>query len=77
MNRSDLHKLIKEILNELSSTGTGASFTPGAGAQYATPKAFGRTGENRGTKLLKKLGYVRMERPKRPSHTKLVDYLEQ
>ena len=31
---------IKGLNKEKSTTGTGASFTPGTGAQYATPKAF-------------------------------------
>ena len=31
---------IKGLKKEMSTTGTGASFTPGTGAQYATPKAF-------------------------------------
>jgi hypothetical protein len=37
-----LDKCIKEleIVKEISSTGGGASFTPGVGEQYATPKAF-------------------------------------
>ena len=32
-----LREYIKEQLSEVSTTGTGASFTPGTGAQYATP----------------------------------------
>ena len=31
---------IKGLKKEMSTTGTGASFAPGTGAQYATPKAF-------------------------------------
>ena len=31
---------IKGLNKEMSTTGTGASFTPGTGAQYATPRAF-------------------------------------
>lgn len=31
---------IKDTTNEMSTTGTGASFTSGKGAQYASPKAF-------------------------------------
>jgi len=38
--------------NEASMTGTGASFTPGTGAGYATPKAFGDN------KRKKKKGYM-------------------
>jgi len=31
---------LKGLKKEMSTTGTGASFTPGNGAQYSTPKAF-------------------------------------
>jgi len=34
--REELNKAVKEI----STTGTGAGFTPGEGGQYSTPKAF-------------------------------------
>ena len=43
MKVSELRIIVKEVLEELqeiSATGTGASFTPGVGAQYATPYAF-------------------------------------
>jgi hypothetical protein len=76
MNKLDLQNLIREILSELSSTGTGATFSPGTGEQYATPKAFGNIGVNRGTKSTQKLGFKKVQRPKRPSHTKLADYLQ-
>ena len=38
--------------DEASMTGTGASFTPGTGAAYATPKAFGNN------KNKKRKGYM-------------------
>ena len=38
--------------DEASTTGTGASFTPGTGAAYATPKAFGNN------KNKKRKGYM-------------------
>ena len=34
---------VKGLKKEMSTTGTGASFTPGTGGQYATPKAFGKS----------------------------------
>lgn len=34
--REEINKAVKEI----STTGTGAGFTPGQGGQYSTPKAF-------------------------------------
>lgn len=78
MKRKELVKLVKEILDEISATGTGASFSPGVGAQYATPFAFSKskTAKNRATKYQEKLGYKKVERPKRPSSTKLIDYLQ-
>ena len=77
MKRSDLIKLVKEVIQELDEANVtnvgGASFTPGDGAQYATPRAFGKG--TRAKKTLKKLGYKQVSRPKRPSHTKGFDYL--
>ena len=77
MKRSDLFKLVKEVMQELDEANVtnvgGASFTPGSGAQYATPKAFGKG--TRAKKTLTKLGYKQVSRPKRPSHTKAFDYL--
>ena len=37
---SKLREIIAKKLKETSATGTGASFSPGTGAQYATPNAF-------------------------------------
>lgn len=77
MKRSELVKLVKEVMQELDEANVtnvgGASFTPGDGAQYATPRAFGRG--TRAKKTLTKLGYKQVSRPKRPSHTKGFDYL--
>ena len=60
MKRSELRKLVREVMLELDEanvTGGSATFTPGQGAQYATPNAFGKSSKgNRATKLLKKLG---------------------
>ena len=81
MKISQLRELVKEILqelNELSATGTGATFTPGVGAQYATPYAFGKKGKkNRATKYGEKLGYKTVKQKKRPYNTKLYDYLDE
>lgn len=79
MKRSKLIELVREVMQELDEanvTGGSATFTPGTGAQYATPNAFSKSNKkNRATKLLKKLGWKGQERPKRPSHTKGFDYL--
>lgn len=62
MKASKLREMVMEVLHELneqSSTGTGASFSPGQGAQYATPAAFTnrKKGSKRAEDLGKKLGY--------------------
>lgn len=75
MKLSEFKALLKEVLKEANVTGTGASFSPGQGEQYATPAAFGNA--KRAKKTLTQDGYKEIKRPKRPSHTKLFDYLEQ
>lgn len=78
MKYSELKNIVEEVLTELSATGTGASFTPGVGPQTATPFAFAKKGQkNRATKFLEKLGYKTVKLPKRPYHTKLIDYLDE
>ena len=81
MTVKELKKLIKEVLleiNEISVTGTGASFTPGVGAQYATPYAFTKgKAKNRATKYLEKLGFKTVKMKKRPYNTKMFDYLDE
>ena len=78
MKKFELVELIRDTLKEISSTGTGASFTSGAGMQYATPYAFGKgKKDNKATNYIKKFGFTKVQRPKRPSHTKLVDYLDE
>ena len=77
MKKSELISLVREVMQELDEANItnsgGASFTPGTGAQYATPNAFGKG--TRARKTLTKLGWKKQERPKRPSHTKGFDYL--
>ena len=49
-----------EMTSEISTTGGGAgaaSFTPGTGAQYATPFAFRKKGQKADDKAYKELGY--------------------
>ena len=80
MKKSELVTLVREVIQELDEANVtnvgGASFTPGDGAQYATPNAFSKSKRtNRATKLLKNLGWKKQQRPKRPSHTKGFDYL--
>jgi len=79
MKKSEVIKAIQEVLQEMSTTGGGASFTPGSGEQYATPFAFSKKGQgkNAATKQGERLGFKTVERPKRPSHTKMFDYLDE
>ena len=81
MKKSDIHKIIKEVLEEMSMTGGGggaapvgggATFTPGQGEQYAVPL---RTTKKKGvTKETKDSGYKEVQRPKHPSHTDMWDF---
>ena len=77
MTRSELISLVREVMSELDEanvTGGTATFTPGTGAQYATPFAFGK--DKRATKALKRIGYKNVKKKKRPYSTKLIDYLQ-
>lgn len=61
MKKSEIVSLVREVMQELDEANVtnvgGASFTPGAGEQYATPHAFGKTASPRAKKILKKQGY--------------------
>lgn len=62
-----LKELVREQLTEMSTTG--------AVGAYQTPFAFSKgKKDNRAVKTMKSFGYSTVERPKRPSSTKLVDY---
>lgn len=71
MKRSEVLKAIQEVLEEMSTSA-------GAGA-YSTPNAFAKKGQgkNAATKATEKLGYKTVERPERPSRTKMFDYLDE
>ena len=59
-----------EITSEISTTGGGAgaaSFTPGTGAQYATPFAFRKKGQKADDKAYKELGYKAVKENESPS----------
>lgn len=82
MKISQLKELVREIMheiNEISATNAGgASFTPGTGAQYATPNAFSKNSKkNNATKYGEKLGYKVVKNKKRPYNTKMFDYLDE
>jgi len=63
-----LKNIIRKQLEEESATGTGASFTAGAGENYATPNAFNPNTNAKGTKNIYyyKLGFkpVKTTKPK-------------
>ena len=77
MKKSELIRLVKEVMQEISEANVtnvgGSSFNAGAGEQFATPKAFGKG--IKAKKTLTKLGWKQQTRPKRPSHTKGFDFL--
>ena len=77
MTRTALKELVREVMQELEEANAtnsgGATFTAGDGAQFASPKAFGKA--TRAKKTLTKLGFKQVSRPKRPSHTKGFDSL--
>jgi len=58
-NKEKIKELIQKQLKEISATGTGASFTAGAGANYATPYAFNPNKKAKGAKNIYyyKLGF--------------------
>jgi len=58
-NKEKIKELIQKQLKEISATGTGASFTAGAGANYATPYAFNPNKKAEGAKNIYyyKLGF--------------------
>lgn len=71
MKRSEIVRAVQEVLQEMNVTG--------AVGGYLTPKAFSKKGQgkNTATKAAEKLGFKTVERPKRPSHTKMFDYLDE
>ncbi len=57
--KEKIKELIQNRLKEMSATGTGASFTAGTGANYATPYAFNPNKKAKGAKNIYyyKLGF--------------------
>ncbi len=55
-----IREIVRKVLKEMSATGTGASFTPGTGENYATPFAFNPNKKAKGSVYnyyVKKLGF--------------------
>jgi hypothetical protein len=88
MEHSKLRERIKNILKEMSMSGggtAGAAFSAGDGMNYATPKAFKKTGNigpgPKATKngvednyYVKKFGFKPVDRKKLAKQSKAVDY---
>ena len=78
-SKSNLDKL-KEIalkkLKEMSATGTGTSFTPGEGVNYATPFAFNPNKKAKGAKNIYyyKLGFKPVDAEKLHKASKAIDH---
>ena len=79
MKKSEVIKAVQEVLQEMSITGGGASFSPGSGEQYATPFAFSKKGQgkNAATKQGERLGLKTVKMKKRPYDTKGFSYLDE
>lgn len=73
MNKRDLVNLVKEVIQEISATGTQATSMPGSGEQTATPI---RVGKSKALKTSNKLGFKTVNKKKKPYSTKLFDYLQ-
>ena len=79
MKRSKLLEIIKEVLSEDGAVGNVTGAMDGGMGSPKTPRAFAKKGqgENTATKVMKKDGFKTVQRPKRPSHTKMFDYLDE
>ena len=70
MKRSKLVKVVREVIEEMSTTAGVAG--------YQTPFAFSKGNKkNRATKKMEKLGYKVVKQKKRPYNTKMFDYLDE
>ena len=73
MKRSKLLEIIKEVLEEEGNV-TGAVGPIAIPAMFAKPGQ----GDNKATKMMKKtFGYTAAPRPKHPSESKLISYLDE
>jgi len=71
-----IRKIIKQSLKEMSITGGTAHFTPGSGANYATPHAFNPNKKANGAQNIYyyKLGFKPVNRKKLRQKSKMFDY---
>ena len=80
MKKSHLIQIIREVLSE--QEGGMGNVTGAMNGGYGPPKvtkAFAKPGQgkNVATKTGEKLGFKTVERPKRPSNTKMFTYLDE
>jgi hypothetical protein len=71
-----IREIVKKVLKEMSATGTGAFFTPGTGANYATPNAFNPNKKAKGTAhnyYVEKLGFKPVDSEKLHKQAKGID----
>jgi hypothetical protein len=75
MDNKRIREMVRKVLKEMSMTGGSATFTPGAGAQYATPNAFNPNKKAKGTahNYYLKLGFKLVDRSQ-AKHSKAMDY---
>jgi hypothetical protein len=66
MNKIKLKKVIRKVLQEMSTTGGGASFSTGGGEQYSSPFAFNPNKNAKGAQknYYLKLGWKLVDRNK-------------
>ena len=71
MKRSEIVEAVRQVLREMSVSGDAGG--------YSTPFAFSKkgAGANAATKASAKLGFKTVQRPKHPSNTKMISYLQE
>ena len=76
VDEQKLKEIVLNKLKEISATGTGSSFTPGEGANYATPFAFNPNKKAKGTKNIYyyKLGWKPVNTNKLHKQAKGIDH---
>ena len=78
ISEEQIELLVRKKLKEISATGTGASFTPGEGEQYATPYAF--TGKKKApksnTNMYRKDGWKLVNKKKAAKKAKGIDVVD-
>jgi hypothetical protein len=79
MKKKQLREIIRKVVTEMSATGggtAGASFSAGAGEQYATPFAFNPNKKAKGTSrnYYLKLGYKLVNKKQMRKQAKGIEY---